>query len=130
MLEQLLVLGPLAHLLLEAHVDERLEVVAERGAVEARRVERQYGAHHLEVTAAVLVRVLACCQLDQRDAQRPDVRADVVHRVARVGRVDALRRDVARRARVAARVRVRVDQVAADAEVTQLDLARLVYEDI
>lgn len=45
---------------------------------QTRRIRFQHTRQHLEVRVAALVRIGAGGQLDQRDAQRPNVRADVV----------------------------------------------------
>ena len=129
-LEELGVLGPLCEVLDETLVDERLEVLGELGALESRRIARQYSGHHLELGLAMLVRILALGELDKRDAQAPHIGAYVVHGVVRIDGIDALGRHVARAAGVVATQRVRVDQVAADAEVAEFDVAVDVDEDV
>ena len=57
---------------------------------QAGRVLLDHLCQHLKLRLAVLVRELAGSELDQCDAEAPDVGPDVVVRLVGVGRVDSL----------------------------------------
>jgi len=85
-LEQNIVLRTLVHVLGQALVDEQPEIVREPAVVELfrRRVLVQDRAHYLELVLALFVRVLACGELYESQAQAPYVGPDVVDGIGAV----------------------------------------------
>ena len=134
LLQEFRVLGPLRLVLLQAQVDKVDKLFRKLIAVVGDRTIGELGraaVHHLRQLLKHRVPLgigkFAGGQLDQRDAQRPHVRPDVVAFGA--GRVDALGRHVRPTAGVPGLGNA-VDQLARDAKVAQLDGARLVQQDV